>query len=76
MSEEWHIQFPGFLLAHLCLIKSTNLYNDPNNKEMEASALGSDFLAGFFDGVLVLQMLTKKIIPYPYMEMLLTVSPA
>lgn len=48
MSEEWYLQLPGFLLAHVCsFIKSINLYNDQNNKEMEASALGSDFLQGF-----------------------------
>lgn len=39
---------------------------------MEASALGSDFLQGF----LMEYWFSKKIIPYPYMEMLLTVSPA
>ena len=77
MSEEWHVQFPDFLLAHLCFfIKNTNLYNDPNNKEMGASALGSDFLEGVLMECWFYKCSPKKIIPYPYMEMLLTVSPA
>lgn len=78
MSEDWYLQLPGFLLAHVCsFIKSINLYNDPNNKEVEASTLGSDFLEGFLMECWFYKCSPKKKkIPYPYMEMLLTVSPA
>lgn len=43
---------------------------------MGASALGSDFLEGVLMECWFYKCSPKKIIPYPYMEMLLTVSPA